>query len=65
LTFDAPSDVGKDATTCHFGLVWSLPEELRAALRSSNKVLQGRRRQLGAASDMRHRPRLPRRIGGD
>lgn len=38
LTFDVLSDVGNRVAR-KFGLVWSLPEELRAALRSSNKAL--------------------------
>ena len=38
LTFDVLSDVGNDLAR-RFGLVWSLPEELRAALRSNNKAL--------------------------
>jgi peroxiredoxin len=38
LTFDVLSDVGT-AVARNFGLVWSLPEELRAALRSNNKAL--------------------------
>jgi peroxiredoxin len=38
LTFDVLSDVGNVVARA-FGLVWSLPEELRAALRSNNKVL--------------------------
>jgi peroxiredoxin len=38
LTFDVLSDVGNRVAR-NFGLVWSLPEELRAALRSNNKVL--------------------------
>jgi peroxiredoxin len=40
LTFDVLSDVG-NAVARRFGLVWSLPEELRAALRSNNKALPG------------------------
>jgi peroxiredoxin len=40
LTFDVLSDVGNTVAR-HFGLVWSLPEELRAALRSNNKALPG------------------------
>jgi peroxiredoxin len=40
LTFDVLSDVGNDVAR-RYGLVWSLPEELRAALRSSNKALPG------------------------
>jgi peroxiredoxin len=40
LTFDALSDVGNRVART-FGLVWSLPEELRAALRSNNKALPG------------------------
>jgi peroxiredoxin len=40
LTFDVLSDIGN--TVAHrFGLVYSLPEELRAALRSNNKALPG------------------------
>ncbi|WP_158745306.1 peroxiredoxin-like family protein [Acidisphaera sp. L21] len=38
LAFDVLSDVGNDLAR-RFGLVWSLPEELRAALRSNNKAL--------------------------
>jgi peroxiredoxin len=38
LTFGVRSAVGNDAAR-RFGLVWSLPEELRAALRSNNKAL--------------------------
>ena len=38
LTFDVLSDVGNSVART-FGLVWSLPEELRAALRSNNKAL--------------------------
>jgi peroxiredoxin len=38
LTFDVLSDVGNVVARA-FGLVWSLPEELRAALRSNNKAL--------------------------
>jgi peroxiredoxin len=40
LTFDVLSDVGNRVAR-RFGLVWSLPEELRAALRSNNKGLPG------------------------
>jgi len=40
LTFDVLSDVGNNVAR-NFGLVWSLPEELRAALRSNNKALPG------------------------
>jgi len=40
LTFGVLSDVG-NATARDYGLVWSLPEELRAALRSNNKALPG------------------------
>jgi peroxiredoxin len=40
LTFDVLSDVGNHVAR-RFGLVWSLPEELRAALRSNNKALPG------------------------
>jgi peroxiredoxin len=40
LTFDILSDVGNGVAR-RFGLVWSLPEELRAALRSNNKALPG------------------------
>jgi peroxiredoxin len=40
LTFDVLSDVGNSVAR-NFGLVWSLPEELRAALRSNNKALPG------------------------
>ena len=40
LTFDVLSDVGNRAAR-RFGLVYSLPEELRAALRSNNKALPG------------------------
>ncbi len=38
LTFDVLSDVGNGVARS-FGLVWSLPEELRAALRSNDKAL--------------------------
>jgi peroxiredoxin len=38
LTFDVLSDVGNEVAR-RFGLVYSLPEELRAALRSNNKAL--------------------------
>ena len=38
LTFDVLSDLGNDVAR-RFGLVWALPEELRAALRSNNKAL--------------------------
>ena len=40
LTFDVLSDVGNVAAR-RFGLVYALPEELRAALRSNNKALPG------------------------
>ncbi len=40
LTFDVLSDVGNEVAR-RFGLVWSLPEELRAALRSNGKALPG------------------------
>jgi peroxiredoxin len=40
LTFDVLSDLGNDVAR-RYGLVWSLPEELRAALRSNNKALPG------------------------
>ena len=40
LTFDVLSDVGNSVART-FGLVWSLPEELRAALLSNNKALPG------------------------
>jgi len=40
LTFEVVSDVGNDAAR-RFGLVYALPEELRAALRSNNKALPG------------------------
>ena len=40
LTFHVLSDVGNQ-TARRFGLVYSLPEELRAALRSNNKALPG------------------------
>lgn len=40
LTFDVLSDIGKSVART-FGLVWSLPEELRAALLSNNKALPG------------------------
>jgi peroxiredoxin len=40
LTFDVLSDVGNHVAR-RFGLVWSLPEELRAAMRSNNKALPG------------------------
>jgi peroxiredoxin len=40
LTFDVLSDVGNVAAS-RFGLVYALPEELRAALRSNNKALPG------------------------
>lgn len=38
LTFDVLSDVGNNVAR-QFGLVWSLPEELRTVLRSNNKAL--------------------------
>jgi peroxiredoxin len=38
LTFDVLSDVGNEAARS-FGLVYSLPEEIRSALRSNNKAL--------------------------
>ena len=40
MTFDVLSDVGNH-TARRFGLVYALPEELRAALRSNNKALPG------------------------
>ena len=40
MTFDVLSDVGNHAA-CRFGLVYALPEELRAALRSNNKAPPG------------------------
>jgi peroxiredoxin len=40
LTFHVLSDVGNQAAR-RFGLVYSLPEELRAAMRSNNKALPG------------------------
>ena len=40
LTFHVLSDVGNQAAR-RFGLVYALPEELRAALRSNNKALPG------------------------
>jgi peroxiredoxin len=40
LTFDVLSDVGNRVAR-RFGLVYALPEELRAALRSNNKALPG------------------------
>jgi peroxiredoxin len=40
LTFHVLSDVGNEAAR-RFGLVYALPEELRAALRSNNKALPG------------------------
>jgi peroxiredoxin len=40
LTFAVLSDVGNRVART-FGLVWSLPEELRAALRSNNRALPG------------------------
>jgi peroxiredoxin len=40
LTFDVLSDIGNSVART-FGLVWSLPEELRAALLSNNKALPG------------------------
>ena len=40
LTFDVLSDVGNVAAR-GFGLVYALPEELRAALRSNDKALPG------------------------
>lgn len=40
LTFDVLSDLGNNIAR-KFGLAWSLPEELRAALRSNNKALPG------------------------
>jgi len=38
LTFDVLSDVGNEVAR-NYGLVFSLPEEIRAALRSNNKAL--------------------------
>jgi peroxiredoxin len=40
LTFSVLSDIGNTVAR-NYGLVWSLPEELRAALRSNNKALPG------------------------
>ena len=40
LTFEVLSDVGNHAAR-RFGLIYALPEELRAALRSNNKALPG------------------------
>jgi peroxiredoxin len=40
LTFGVLSDVGNEVARS-FGLVYALPEELRAALRSNNKALPG------------------------
>jgi peroxiredoxin len=40
LTFEVLSDVGNHAAR-RFGLVYALPEEVRAALRSNNKALPG------------------------
>jgi peroxiredoxin len=40
LTFDVLSDVGNHVAR-RFGLVYALPEEVRAALRSNNKALPG------------------------
>jgi peroxiredoxin len=40
LTFHVLSDVGNQAAR-RFGLVYAMPEELRAALRSNNKALPG------------------------
>lgn len=40
LTFHVLSDVGNQAAR-RFGVVYALPEELRAALRSNNKALPG------------------------
>jgi peroxiredoxin len=40
LTFSVLSDIGNTIAR-NYGLVWSLPEELRAALRSNNKALPG------------------------
>jgi peroxiredoxin len=40
LTFDVLSDVGNTVAR-RFGLVYALPEEFRAALRSNNKALPG------------------------
>jgi peroxiredoxin len=40
LTFDVLSDVGNRVAQS-FGLVYALPEELRAAMRSNNKALPG------------------------
>ena len=40
LTFDVLSDVGNTVAR-YFGLVYALPEELRAALRLNNKALPG------------------------
>jgi len=38
LTFDVLSDVGNEVARS-YGLVYSLPDEIRAALRSNNKAL--------------------------
>jgi len=38
LTFDVLSDVGNEVART-YGLVYSLPEEIRSALRSNNKAL--------------------------
>jgi peroxiredoxin len=38
LTFEVLSDVGNEVARS-YGLVYSLPEEIRAALRSNNKAL--------------------------
>jgi peroxiredoxin len=40
LSFDVLSDVGNKVARS-FGLVYALPEELRAAMRSNNKALPG------------------------
>ena len=40
LTFDVLSDAANEVAH-RFGLVWKLPEELRAALRSNDKALPG------------------------
>ena len=40
LTFSVLSDVGNHVAR-RFGIIWSLPEEVREALRSNNKALPG------------------------
>ena len=64
LTFDVLSDLGNDVAR-RFGLVWSLAEELRAALRSNNKALPDINGddswELPVPATYVDRPRRPRR----